>query len=316
MVVDESGKVDVQPELTWQDLDDRNDRFIWIDCTRTDDPDFRAIAEHFGFHDLAVEDALKGGQRAKVDNYGNDFFMVVYALEQHEASFAKIELHLFAGDGYLVTIHDGDIRAIENLEKRWRAWHKLMSEPKRGMVIYSILDALVDDYFPILDEIGEDMERLETEIFTLPEHEARQRIFARRHELLLLRRIISAERDVVNELIRRDLPIFSDEVHLHLSDVYDHLLRAFEWIESYRDQHSTLLDLLTTATANKLNKIMKTMTASSIILMSASLIAGIYGMNFTHMPELDWTYGYAYALALMAGLVALLLVFFRRRDWF
>ena len=291
-------------------------KLVWLDVDRSDADEIRQLAKRFSFHELAVEDALKGGQRPKLDLYEDQIFVVFYAISMSDGTTSTNELSCFIGPNFLITIHDGEFPTLDIVAVRWNSVASTNRHHPKGLLLYAILDNIVDDYFPVVDEIGERMEQLETQILEITESETRQQVTQLRKELLGLRRIVSAERDVLNQLLRHDLPMFSHEVSLYLTDVYDHLLRAYDWLDSYREQLATLLELQNTAAAIRLNQILKTLTASSIILMSATLVAGIYGMNFDHMPELDWLLGYPFALALMLAICIALYVQFRKRNWF
>jgi magnesium transporter len=317
LCIDRDGKVCTSKYTTIPTENDADIQLLWLDVDRSDSETLHDLGRQLNLHELSVEDAIKGGQRPKLDTYGDDqTFIVFYAIALNNDVPIIHELSFFVGDHFIISVHDEAIPLFDTIAKRWNSVAHINHEQQRGMLLYAILDAIVDDYFPVLDEIGEELERLEARAFESAEREVRARIFALRRELMKLRRIVSSERDVVNALLRYDLPMFSRDVSMYLTDVYDHLLRAYDWLDSYRDQLAILLDLQNTAVANRLNQIMKTLTASSIILMSASLVAGIYGMNFTNMPELEWRYGYFAALALMFGLMVAIYVTFRRRDWF
>lgn len=291
-------------------------QLVWLDVDRSESEQIREIAKRFQFHELAVEDALKGGQRPKLDLYEDQTFIVFYAIHIADGVTSMQELSCFVGPRFIVTIHDGEFDALNTIAMRWNSVSKTQREQPKGLLLYAILDGIVDGYFPVIDELGERLEQLETQIFAKSEQETRNLVFTLRRELSGLRRIVSSERDVLNSLLRHDMPMFSHDVSLYLTDVYDHLLRAYDWLDSYRDQVATILDLQSAASAIRLNQIMKTLTASSIVLMTSSLIAGIYGMNFTHMPELGWLLGYPFALTLMLGATITLYVMFRKRDWF
>lgn len=316
LCIDASGQACTSDNTEFEDALGSHCDLAWLDVARSDVDSIRTLAKRLHFHDLAVEDALKGGQRSKLDVYEGQLFLVVYGMAIIDGKAQNNELAIFIGDGYIVTIHDHEIFALESVSDRWNSGGLPDGEHSNGLLLYAILDGLVDDYFPVLDEIGEQLESMETLIFEASDTEIRQKVFALRRQLLAMRRIVSAERDVINQLLRHDLPMFTEPVSLYLADVYDHLLRAFDWIESSREQLSTLLDLQSAAAANRLNQIMKTLTASSIILMSATLVAGVYGMNFTYMPELNWFLGYPMALGLMVVLAAVLYLQFRKRGWF
>jgi magnesium transporter len=317
LCIDHDGKVCTTNYTSIPTDGEADVQLLWMDVDRSDGETLHELGRQLNLHELSIEDAIKGGQRPKLDTYGdNQTFIVFYVIEMTNGAPNLRELSFFVGDYFIISVHDEPIPLFDSIAKRWNSVAHINHEHQKGMLLYAILDAIVDDYFPVLDEIGEELERLEARAFDSSEREVRARIFALRRELMKLRRIVGSERDVVNALLRYDLPIFSRDVSLYLTDVYDHLLRAYDWLDSYRDQLATLLDLQNTAVANRLNQIMKTLTASSIILMSASLVAGIYGMNFDNMPELKWRYGYFGALALMFSLMVAIYVTFRRRDWF
>ncbi len=179
---------------------------------------------------------------------------------------------------------------------------------------------MIDEYFPVLDGIEDEIEQSEERIFTLGrnvgyQNETVQALFRLRRELLLLRRVVAPARDVMGTLTRRTLAHMHGDVAPYMQDIYDHVVRTLDTIDTYRDLLSGAMDASLSVTSNRLNQVMKTMTAGSIILMADALIAGIYGMNFKNIPELSWRYGYAYALLLMAGITALLAYFFRRAWW-
>jgi magnesium transporter len=316
LCIDNDGKICTSQYSTIPTRIDSNIRLTWLDVYRSDKETILDLGRNLQLHELSIEDAMKGGQRPKIDSYGNDqTFIVFYAIAMSNGAPEIHELSIFVGQNFIITVHDMPVPLFETIAKRWNSVNQVDQEKGRGMLLYAILDGLVDDYFPVLDEIGEELDRLETLAFELSERETRTRIFDLRRELLQLRRIVSAERDVVNALLRHDLPMFTRDVSIYMTDVYDHLLRSYDWLDSYRDQLATLLDLQNTAVANRMNQIMKTLTASSIMLMTASLVAGIYGMNFENMPELGWRYGYFAALILMFSLIIGLYVTFLRRDW-
>jgi magnesium transporter len=181
--------------------------------------------------------------------------------------------------------------------------------------IYSLLDGIVDDYLPVVDEIAEEVEQLENDLFRVGSEDCQQRVFAIKRELVNLRRVIAPEREVLNTLIRRDEPILGERTLPYFQDIYDHLIRIMDAIDLTRDQLSGLLDAQLSVVSNRLNMIMKRMTALSTILMSANLVAAIYGMNFAYMPELGWTFGYSWALILMLVVSVGLWLLFRRIDW-
>jgi magnesium transporter len=169
---------------------------------------------------------------------------------------------------------------------------------------------------PIADRISDRIDVIEDAVFGRFDANAQQEIFRIKRNLLQMRKVLTPERDVLNVLMRRDTPIFSDETVRYFQDIYDHLLRVLDSIDTYRDLLSSALDSYLSVQSNRMNKVMKTLTASSIILMTVTLVASIYGMNFIHMPELQWRLGYPLALGLMVAIAASLGALFRKIDWF
>ncbi len=295
-------------------LDDQT--LLWVDVADPDTSELALIEREFGFHPLAMEDARKRHQRPKVDFYDKFLFIVFYSLEMDGTRPKTRELALFAGRNYLVTVHDGAITAVNETAQRWRENGTRRGHRNVGLLVYSLLDAIVDDYFPVVDRISERIEDLEVKIFDHFDRQAQEDIFTLKKDLLAVRRVLAPERDVMNVLVRPESPVFGDETVVYFQDVYDHILRVTDAVDTYRDLLASSLDAFLSITSNHLNQIMKTLTASSIILMTVTLVASIYGMNFTHMPELGWHFGYAWALGLMIALGAGLFLMFRRIDWF
>jgi len=284
---------------------------LWLDIQDPTPGDLELLRREFGFHELALEDVAHAHQRAKVDQYEGYYFVVFYAARPGHVQ----EMALFIGENYLVTVHRGEVPEIADTADRWRR-NADRIERGIGALVYSLLDAAVDGYFPVVDDIAERVEAVEEAIFAPGRMQnCLADVFALKRELLNLRRILIHERDVLNILIRRDAPVLGEGTLVYFQDVYDHIVRILDSIDLYRDQLSGSLDAYLTVVSNRLNFVMKRMTALATILMTTALIAGIYGMNFRNIPELDWEYGYYYALGLMAAVGLSLAVIFRRIDW-
>jgi magnesium transporter len=290
-------------------------RLLWIDVKDPSPEELGRIGEEFGLHPLAIEDAVRRHERPKIELFEGYVFIVFYALEMMDGRPATRELNLFAGKNYLLTVHDGDVAAVSETAVRWTDYLRRNPTPGPALLVYAVLDAVVDGYFPVIDELAERIEDLEDEVFGGHEVETQQRIFRLKKDLLAIRRVVAPERDVMNVLVRRDAPLFSRMEVTYFQDVYDHLLRITDMVDTYREILTGALDANLTMTSYRLNGVVKKMTASSIILMSTTLVAGIYGMNFANMPELNWQFGYAWALGLMAVIGGGLFTFFRRIDW-
>ncbi|HYP29130.1 MAG TPA: magnesium/cobalt transporter CorA [Blastocatellia bacterium] len=297
------------------ELCENPDNILWVDVSDPTSEDFDELAKEFGFHHLSIEDCRKEHQRPKVEEYQGYYFIVLYEAELREGERLELrELNIFLAKNYLVTVHSQPIKAIANAERLWREWADL-AERGTGLLSYLLIDAIVDDYFPLLDYISDRMDVLEDQIFEDFQPDTIEEIFRIKKELLFLRRAITPLRDVFNTLLRREQPIFSRETLVYFQDVYDHLIRLADSIDTLRDMMSSTMDAYLSVSSNRTNLVMKTLTSISTILMSITLIAGIYGMNFDRMPELKMKYGYPGALAAMLVVGLAVYYYFRKIKW-
>jgi len=294
----------------------QKEKFVWLDLQAPQEADIALLRDEFKFHALAIEDATRHHERPKVDSYDGYYFLVFYAISYDERRnrLDSEAINLFVGSNYLVSVHHDEISAIDETIKRWQKDAEQFGHDA-GALLYALLDTITDDYFPVIDRLADRVEGIEEQIFERFSEDALQDVFSLKRDLLSIRRIVAPERDVLNILIRREVPIFDRNAILYLQDVYDHIVRITDSIDTYRDLLSSALDAFLSVQSNRLNQIVKVLTIASIVLMSDALIAGIYGMNFEFMPELHWTFGYPYALGLMVVIGAALVAFFRWRKW-
>ncbi len=297
---------------------DDPDTILWLDLQSPTEQELTQLGEEFKLHPLAIEDASHEHQRPKVEEYEHFYFVVFYAVNfQAEMQGLDIsEIDMFLGENYLITVHNGPVHELDEVEQRWTRNVKQL-EWGIGVLLYSMLDTIVDKYFPVVDEMVDRAEELEDHLFT---GTIRQKVFTQellqlKKLFLALRRVVAPERDVLNVLTNRDSPIFDEHTSVYFRDIYDHITRLADTIDLYRDQLSTIMDANLSIVSNDLNKVMRTLTAASIILMADALLAGIWGMNFVNIPELHLQYGYYGALTLIAILSILLILFFRRLRW-
>ncbi len=290
--------------------------FLWLDLQNPQEQSIELLRQEFKFHALSIEDATRHHERPKLETFDNYYFMVFYALSYDGAQRRLLSqsIGLFIGANYIVSVHQGEITTINETINRWQANAAEFGQDV-GALLHSLLDAIVDDYFPVIDHLAERVEEIEEQIFERFSENALQEIFDLKRDLLAVRRIVAPERDVLNVLIRREVPIFERNSILYLQDVYDHIVRITDSIDTYRDLLSSALDAFLSVQSNRLNQIVKVLTIGSIVLMTNALIAGIYGMNFEFMPELRWQYGYPFALGLMLVLSVGLVAFFRWQKW-
>ncbi|HEX8772431.1 MAG TPA: magnesium/cobalt transporter CorA [Pyrinomonadaceae bacterium] len=289
---------------------------VWADVNDPTSQDFIELAEEFKFHHLSIEDCQKTHQRPKVEEYPGYYFIVLYEAElvgPHDHLELR-ELNIFLGANYLVTVHTRPIRAVETARRLWEEWTD-RAEHGAGMLAYLLIDAIVDDYMPLLDILSDRMDDLEDQIFEEFQSASIEEIFRIKKQLLYLRRSITPLRDVFNTLLRREQPIFARETHVYFQDVFDHIIRVADSIDTLRDLLGSTMDAYLSIQGNRMNMVMKRLTSIATILMSVTLIAGIYGMNFTHMPELSWKYGYTFALLSMVVVGVGLYIYLRKVKW-
>jgi magnesium transporter len=296
-------------------LNTDNQTTIWIDVVDPTPDEISRIGEEFQFHPLALEDVARGGQRPKVDQYDGYQFIVFYGLTSENERIASHEVDIFLAKHSMVTFHKSDLPVMAQTVERWRTNAAALGNHGVGFLLHSVLDSLVDGYFPVLDDIADRADSLEESIILAGQPTLQAEILRLRRELLLIRRVAGPERDVMNVLIRRDPPLFGRKEVLYFQDVYDHLLRVTDTVDIYRDMLSSVLDANLSMVSYTLNIVVKRLTSYSIILMSMSIIAGIYGMNFVFMPELDWRWGYPFALGLMVLIASVEVGIFRRIGW-
>lgn len=294
----------------------QKDSFVWLDLQAPQEPEIGLLHNEFQFHPLAIEDATRVHERPKLESFDGYYFIVFYCITYSQVR-QRVEvqpMNLFIGPNYMVSVHQGEIGVIDDTIRRWQRNEEQFGR-NPGVLLYELLDAIVDDYFPVIDSLAERVELIEEQIFERFREEVLQDVFALKRDILNMRRIVAPERDVLNVLIRREVPIFDRGTSVYLQDVYDHIVRVTDSIDTYRDLLSSALDAFLSVQSNQLNQIVKVLTITSIVLMSDALIAGIYGMNFEFMPELHWAFGYPFALGLMVVISLMLVLFFRWRRW-
>ncbi|MCA9863869.1 MAG: magnesium/cobalt transporter CorA [Thermomicrobiales bacterium] len=293
----------------------REHSMLWVDLTDPTLDEIAAIGKVFSFHPLALEDTMADDIRPKIDQYEGYAFIAFYGMTHSVAGCHSHSVDIFIGSNYMVTCHDSALPVIDETATRWRQNVAALGNRGSGFLLYSLLDALVDGYFPVIDQITERAEELEELVLNGGEPRLQADIMALRRELLMIRRVAGPERDVMNVLVRRDPPYFGKKEIAYFQDVYDHLLRIIDSVDLTRDMLAGVLDANLSMVSYNLNVVVKRLTSSSIILMSVTLVAGIYGMNFVNMPELDWRFGYAFALGLMAVIGVAEFLVFKKIDW-
>jgi magnesium transporter len=292
---------------------------LWIDLEAASDEEASLLSEVFHFHHLAIEDCFNSHvDPAKIDDYGDYLFLIAQAITNPEqtARLETTELDLFLGRNYVVSFHSEPLPFVENLRHRCE---KNGREMARGadFLAHALLDTLVDDYQPLVEVLDEALEQVEEQVLDEPRKSFLQEILLLKRNVQRLRRTLIPQRDVVNRIARGEFPrVVRQETYIYFRDVYDHVVRVEELVESVRDLADGVLNSYLSAINNRMNDVMKTLSVAATILLPLTFIASVYGMNFQNMPELYWHYGYYVAVGLMVMVALGLIIVFRRRGWF
>ncbi|MEW4371805.1 magnesium/cobalt transporter CorA [Paenibacillus kandeliae] len=300
-----------------EDIHSEQYAWCWVDFDRPTEEESELLSTFFHFHPLAVEDCMHLLQRPKMDYYGDVQFLVLHKVQRDTLNAEEVDL--FVGERLIVSFHHEKHQEVDTAWERVLSYHD-GKRPKwlRGpiAVAYMIIDKIVDEYFPCVFDIEDELDSLEKLGPNEAVDELLNQVFALRSRLLKLRRTIVPMRDLMYRIINSQHIQKVDEHHSYFGDIYDHLLKLSDMIESDREMTSDLRDSYISLNSNRMNGIMKTLTVITTVFMPLTLIAGIYGMNFDNMPELHWKYGYFAVLFLMLILGGGMMLLFTRRGWF
>ena len=310
-------------DVTLDDISDvleRPDTFVWIGLFEPDETLLRKMQEEFGLHDLAIEDALAAHQRPKIERYDDSLFVVLRTAQVESGSLPCAiqygEIHIFLGSNFILTVRHGYATSFTSVRGRAEATPELLQQGP-AFVLYAVMDFIVDQYFPIVDALEEDLEALEHQIFTeaFSRHTTTQ-IYHLKRNMLSLKRVVAPLIEMSGRLQRfEDEVLVPQQTRPYFRDVYDHTLRINEMIDSGRDLLGTALEAHLSLISVSQNEDTRRLAAWAAIFAVPTAIAGIYGMNFDHMPELRWTLGYPVVLATILGACGWLYLKFKQAHW-
>ena len=288
---------------------------VWLDVQDPTEDELTLVAEEFDLHPVSVEDTRHRGQRPKIEFFDRYFLIVLHALSLNDRDeLVDSEIHAFAGNRYLLTLRYAPAFDLSPVLKRWDRRPDHTTEGG-GFLLYALLDEIVDRYFAVVERFEDLSEDIEDRVFAdRPDPNIQEAIFRLKRQVVTFRRLVMPLRDVL-DLIQGQAGFVTPLLQPYYRDVADHVIRTLEFVDSIRDLLTTALEAELSQVSNRMNEIMKKLTSWAAISLIPTLIAGIYGMNFAHMPELGWRYGYAYALGLMLLSALMLYRAFKRRDW-
>lgn len=311
LCVTTDGRVILDQPLT--SVNDSNIRWYWVDFSNPSQEEEKMLESFFHFHPLAIEDCLHKLQRPKLDFYDDYVFFVTHKIEALAKDIE--EINFFVADHFLVSFHYKESSEVNEVWERATNYR----DPAKitpYLTFYHILDHLVDGYFPVMTEIEDALNTIDDNTDKMPISKLLEHLFDIRGHLLKLRHSVYPMRDLLYRIINSHRLEWVKQQNQYFSDIYDHLLKLSEMIESNREMTMDIRDSYLSINTNQTNNIMKILTVITTIFMPLTFIAGIYGMNFANMPELQWKYGYFYALGLMSIIGVIMFIWFKKKGWF
>ncbi len=294
----------------------------WIDVVGVHRPEvIEKIGDCFNIHPLVLEDIVHTEQRPKMEDFDDYVFIVLKMLASLETDGGKEEeirseqVSLIVGKGFVISFQETAGDVFDPVRDRIRKYKGKIRRKGADYLAYALIDAIVDNYFLILEDVGEDLEVLEDELVANPSPGTSKEIHDMKRDMIFLRKSVWPLREVISRLTRGESEIFEEATSIYLRDVYDHTVQVIDTIETFRDILSGMLDIYLSSISNRMNEVMKVLTIIATIFIPLTLVAGIYGMNFDYMPELRWHWGYPAVLLFMLITGLVMLLYFRRRGW-
>ncbi len=304
------------------------DKVKWVDIHGFGDHKFMEyMADYFGIHRLQMEDVVNVYQRPKAEDNPNNLFLISRAIRESEAGLMDDQISIFLGKNFVLTFQERYEDILNPLRERIRKGKGQLRSLQADYLAYAIMDVVLDNFYPILEHLGDKLDELQDELLSNPTKSSLDRVLFIKRELILLRRIIWSERDKLNDILRSNFSQIGQETKIYLRDSYDHCIQILDLVESYREVTASLMDVYHSSVSNKLNQVMKVLTIISTIFIPLTFIVGLYGMNFAevdpisgrqmpwNMPELYHPYGYVIVVVIMIVIVLLQLIFFFKKGW-
>lgn len=290
----------------------------WINIDGIDDiPIIEKIGKAYDLHPLILEDIVTAGQRPKFDNYEKYAYIVLKMLTYNYTTRAieSEQISIVFGANFVISFQEdvGDI--FDPIRERIRQAKGKIRKMGADYLAYSLIDAIVDGYFGILEKTGEQIEEMEDELIVTPTDNTLRRIHSLKREMMSLRRSIWPLRELISAMQRDESSLICSQTHIYLRDVYDHAIQVIDAIEGFRDMVAGMIEIYLSSISNRMNAIMKVLTIIATIFIPLTFVAGVYGMNFPNMPEMGWRWGYPAVLLLMLAIVVVMLTYFRRKKW-
>ncbi|MDF2522851.1 MAG: magnesium and cobalt transport protein CorA [Clostridiales bacterium] len=300
-------------DVSLERLSDKDIAWYWVDFEDPDKEEVLLLSKHFKFDDHAIKDCLNLLERPKVNFYDSYNFFVLHSLDQ--STYVPEELDVFLSQGYVVTVHKSKLQEINEVRQKITE-DKSIWDNDTMFVLYLLLDKIVDMYFPAVFKIEDQLDEIDIRAENSRVHDLIDQVFSIRADLLKLRRCINSMKDLLYRMLNSEHLEYLRHNKRHFSDIYDHLLKLADTIESNREVTADMRDSYMSVNARRSNSIMTVLTVVTSIFIPLTFIVGVYGMNFDYMPELRWRYGYFGISGIMAAIGVLLFFWFKRKGWF
>lgn len=289
---------------------------LWIDLTQPTDQELYILTHDFNFHPLAIEDVISERPRTKIDNYGDYLFLVFQIIDfiGREEGLKIGEIDLFLSKNSLVTVHYDDHRIFDYLYSRAEKDERLMS---RGVdfLLHALIDTIVDNYNSTLDIFEYEIDQIEDDVLGEPDEETIRSIYTLRRDIVHLKRMVLPQREVVNRFAKENFDLIGKTAAVYFSDIHDHLMRINDIADFHREILNSSLETYYSSVSTKTNEIIKFLTIFTVLFIPPTFLVGLWGMNFSFMPELDMKFGYFIALGIMLIVTFILVIFFRKKKW-
>lgn len=290
----------------------------WVNVCGIHDPAIiEQIGNNFGLHPLVMEDILNTLQRPKQENLEDYIFIVLKMIYYDNIKKEVLSEHVsfILGSNFVVTFQEREEDVFDPVRERIRKAKGRIRKMGADYLLYALIDAVVDNYFLVMETLGEEIETLEDQMLEHPAPVTLQTVHNLKREMIFLRKAVWPLREVINGLLKDESKLIKKTTEIYLRDVYDHTIQVIETTETYRDMVAGLHDLYLSSVSNKMNEVMKVLTIIATLFIPLTFIAGIYGMNFEFMPELKWKFGYFIIWGVMAAAAAVMFIYFRRKKW-
>jgi len=292
--------------------------FTWININGIHDTQIiEKIGKHFGVHSLVLEDIMNTEQRPKIEDFGDYMYIVLKMLYYNElkAEVESEQVSIVLGQNFLISFQEKDGDVFSSIRERIKNSNSRIRKMGIDYLAQALMDAIVDNYFLILEKLGEKIEYLESGLTFTPGRETLEMIHSLKREMIFLRNSVWPLREVLSILERGESQLIKKNTRIYFRDVYDHAIQVIDTVEIYREMASGMLDIYLSSVSNRTNEVMKVLTIIATIFIPLTFIVGIYGMNFEHMPELGWKWGYPVTILVMLIISIMMLLHFRRRKW-